>query len=347
MVKSLGRCLLGLIRYRTSFAAFKALYCRRTWPSTVRAVVLASAMALGTVCPADSVATVKKKIVGVTLLSLQFPFVATVGDAMKVEAAKEGIELLCLDSARNVMTELSQVQNLISRKVDLIIMYPVDQKTSQTAANLINQAGIPLILLNTKFSKDFQSGGGNFVTYVGADDIVAGEIEGHYLADQLPDGGNVIYLAIEYGRSATEERKAGFQSVIKDHPNLAIVSENQGYASRAKAKTIMENLLRKYGNGQLQAVVAENDEMAIGASSAIQAADRLGEFKVLIGINGLKPALEAVTAGTLTATVFQDAVAQGTQIVVAAGRILAGETVERQYVFPFKLVTKENVASFK
>ena len=245
------------------------------------------------------------------------------------------------------MTERSQIQNLISRKVDLIVMYPVDQKTSQTAANLVNKAGIPLILLNTKFSRDFKSDGGNFVTYVGADDTVAGEREGQYLADQLPEGGNVIYLAIEYGRSATEERKAGFESVIKDHPNLGVVSEIQGYASRAKAKTIMENLLQKYGKGQLQAVVAENDEMAIGASSAIQAADRLGEFKVLIGINGSKPALDAVTAGTLTATVFQDAVAQGTQIVVAAGKILAGETVEQQFVVPFKLVTKENVSSFR
>jgi inositol transport system substrate-binding protein len=87
--------------------------------------------------------------------------------------------------------------------------------------------------------------------------------------------------------------------------------------------------------------------MAIGASSAIQAADRLGEFKVLIGINGSQPALEAVKAGTLTATVFRDAVGQGTEAVLAAGKILAGETVEPQLMMPFKLVTKENVSSFR
>jgi len=114
-----------------------------------------------------------------------------------------------------------------------------------------------------------------------------------------------------------------------------------------KGKTIMETLLEKYGKGQLQALVAENDEMAIGASSAIQAADRLGEFKVLIGVNGSKAGLDAVAAGTLTATVFQDAVLKGTQIVVAAGKILAGGTVEPEFLSPFTLVTKENVSSFQ
>jgi len=108
-----------------------------------------------------------------------------------------------------------------------------------------------------------------------------------------------------------------------------------------------ESLLQKYGKDQLQALVAQNDEMAIGASSAIQAANRLGEFKVLIGVDGSKPALDAVTAGTLTATVFQDAVGQGTQAVVAAQKILAGEAVEPQLLIPFKLVTKENVSSFR
>jgi ABC-type sugar transport system substrate-binding protein len=203
------------------------------------------------------------------------------------------------------------------------------------------------VLLDTKFTADFLSNGGKFVTYIGSEDTVAGEIEGQYLADKLPEGGNIVYLVIEYGPSVTARRKAGFESVIKNHPNLRIVTELQGNASRAKGKTIMESLLQKFGQGQLQAVVAQNDEMAIGASSAIQEADRLGEFKVLIGVDGSKPALEAVAAGTLTATVFQDAVGQGTQAAVVARKILAGETVEPKFLIPFKLVTKENVSSFQ
>jgi inositol transport system substrate-binding protein len=103
----------------------------------------------------------------------------------------------------------------------------------------------------------------------------------------------------------------------------------------------MENLLKKYGTGQIQALVAQNDEMAIGASSAIQAADRLGEFKVLIGINGLRPGLDAVSAGTLTATVFQDAAAQGTQTIIAASKILKDETVQPRLVIPIELASDQ------
>jgi inositol transport system substrate-binding protein len=320
---------------------------RKPWRSKLRVTTLAIAMALTALRLADSAAADDKKVLGATVLSLQFPYVVAVSEAMKAEATKEGLDFICLDSARSVMTEKSQIESLIARKVDLIIMSPIDQATSQAAAILVNNAGIPLLLLDTKFNSDFKSAGGKFATFVGADDTVAGQIEGRYLADKLPEGGNVVYLALEYGRSATELRKAGFDSVIRYHPNLEIVAELQGYASRVKGKAIMETLLQKYGRGQLQALVAENDEMAIGASSAIQAADRLAEFKVLIGVNGLKPGLDAVATGTLTATVFQDPVRKGTQIVVAARKILAGGTIESQFLFPFTLVTKDNLSSFR
>jgi ABC-type sugar transport system substrate-binding protein len=318
----------------------------RAWRSAVGAVALAGAVGLA-ICSSGSALAADKKVVGTTLLSLQYPFLVTLDNAMKAEAAKQGVGLISLDPRQSVATELNQVENLITKKVDLIVMIPVDQKTSQAAAKLVNKAGIPLVLLNTRFTDDFTTNGGKFVTYVGSDDTDAGKIEGQYLVDNLPDGGNVVYLVGEYGGASTERRKAGFESVIKGHPNLKIVTELQGHGSRAEGKTIMENLLQKYGKGQLQALVAQNDEMAIGASSAIQAAGRLGDFKVLIGIDGSKPALDAVTAGTLTATVFQDAVGQGTQAIDAAGKILAGGTVEPQIVIPFKLVTKENVTSFK
>jgi ABC-type sugar transport system substrate-binding protein len=322
-------------------------YCRKTSWVRVGCLALFSAVALAAICLADSVLAGEKKIVGATLLSLKYPFLVTVGNAMNSEAAKEGIDLVSLDPQQSVARELTQIESLIARKVDLIVMIPVDQKTSQTAAKLINQAGIPLVLLNTRFTDDFTSTGGKFVTYVGSDDTDAGKMEGQHLVDNLREGGNVVYFVGKYGGASTERRKAGFESVIKDHLNLNIVTELQGGGLRTGGKTIMESLLQKYEKGQLQALVAQNDEMAIGAASAIQAAGRLGEFKVVIGVDGSRPALDAVRAGTLTATVFQDAVGQGTQAVLAASKILAGETVEPQLVIPFQLVTKDNVSSFK
>jgi ABC-type sugar transport system substrate-binding protein len=139
-------------------------------------VALVSAAAFANLCPADSASGDHKKVVGVTLVSFQSPYLMIVVDAMKVEAAKQGIDLVFLDSARSVATESSQVESLIARKVDLIVMNPVDQRTSQAAAKLINNAGIPLILLDAKFTDDFTFGGGKFVAYVGSEDTVAGAI---------------------------------------------------------------------------------------------------------------------------------------------------------------------------
>ena len=185
------------------------------------------------------------KVVGATLLSLKYPFLVSIDDAMKAEAAKQGIDLRRLDPRQSVATELDQVEDLITKKVDLIVMIPVDQRTSQAAAKLINKAGIPLVLLNTKFTDDFTTSGGKFVTYVGSDDIEAGKMEGQYLIDKLPEGGSVVYLVGEYGGSSTERRKAGFESVIMDHPNLKVVTELQGHGSRVEGKTIMEKLLHE------------------------------------------------------------------------------------------------------
>jgi len=320
--------------------------CIRIWQSSLRTAGLVTAAALVTLCLAGPVRAGDRGMVGALLLSLRYPFLVTLNNAMETEAAKQGVDLVSLDPQQSATRERHQVEDLIHRKVEVIVMIPVDQEISQIAAKLINAAGIPLILLNTKFADDFASNGGQFLTYIGSDDTEAGKIQGQFLADKLPQGGNVIYLVGEYGGASTERRKAGFESVIESHPNLRIVAELQAHGVRADAKAVMENLLQKFGKGQLQALVAQSDEMAIGASSAVQAADRLGEFKVLIGVDGSKAALDAVRVGTLTATVFQDAVGQGRQAMDAAVRILAGGTIEPQLMIPFKLVTKDNVSSF-
>lgn len=287
-----------------------------------------------------------KKVVGVTLLSLQYPFLVTLDNAMKAEAAKKGIDLISLDPRQSVATEMSQVEDLITKKVNLIVMIPVDQQASEAAAKKVNAAGIPLIQLNTKLVDSFTSSGGKYVSYVGSDDTEAGVIQAQYLLKELPQGGKVIYLIGQPGGASTERRKAGFESTLKQNPNIKIVTEAEADGSRAKAKTVMENLLQRYGGSQISAVIAQNDEMALGALSAIDAANRHSDFKITMGIDGSQAGLDAVKSGELTATVFQDAVAQGTQAIDTAAAVLDGQTVENNIDIPFKLVTKDNVDSF-
>jgi ABC-type sugar transport system substrate-binding protein len=123
---------------------------------------LVSAVVLAALCLANVGSAGDKKVVGATLLNLRSPYLITVEEAMKVEAVREGIDLVSLDPGLSVATELSQVESLIAKKVDLIVIVKIDRKASQTAAKLINEAGIPLVLLDTKFTDDFTFNGGKF-----------------------------------------------------------------------------------------------------------------------------------------------------------------------------------------
>lgn len=283
------------------------------------------------------------KSVGATLLSLQYPFLVTLNDAMKSQATKEDINLTSLDPRQSTATELTQVEDLITKKPNAIIMIPVDQKASQAAAEKVDAAKIPLILVNTRFSSDFK---GQYESYVGSDDTEAGQIEGKYAVDQLPHGGNIIYLVGQYGGASTERRKAGFDKAIAGS-GVKVATEISADGSRAQAKTVMENLLRRYPNkGQIDGIVAQSDEMAIGAASAITEAGRSAEFKFNIGVDGSAAGLQAVKSGDMTATVFQDAVAQGTKAIQVANDVIAGKKVNKLYNIPFQLVTKENLNKF-
>ncbi|MCL4458712.1 MAG: sugar ABC transporter substrate-binding protein [Chloroflexi bacterium] len=284
-----------------------------------------------------------KYTIGVTLLSLQYPFLVTVGESMKDEASKLGVNLISLDPRQKTDTELSQIENLITQKVNLIIMIPVDVDGSIAAAKKVNQAGIPLILLNTKLSPSFQAEGGKFVTYVGSDDVAAGRIEGTFLVKELNGRGNVIYLVGQYGGASTNLRKQGFTEVIRDYPGIKIVTELEAHGSRAEAKTIMENLLTKYKPNEVQAVVTQSDEMALGALSAIQAAGRQSEFKVIMGVDATPDAVKSFREGGINATVFQDADAQGREAVRTALKVLNGEKVPPIVDIPFKLVWKDTI----
>ena len=283
-----------------------------------------------------------RKTVGATLLSLEYPFLVKLDESAQAEAEVQGLDLVSLDPRQETSTELQQVEDLITRQVDLIMMIPVDQEISQAAAQRVNEAGIPLLLVNTSF-EDFD---GEFVSYVGSDDTKAGEIQGEYLVEQLAEGGKVIYLVGQYGGAGTERRKAGFESVIGSEAGIEVVTELEAHGSRAEAKTIMEDLLQKYPAGEVQAVVAQSDEMAIGAASAIAEAGRQDEFSVVMGIDGSADGLAAVEDGSLTATVFQDAVGQGKAAIETAKKILDGEDVPEVVDLPFLLVTKENLSEF-
>jgi ABC-type sugar transport system substrate-binding protein len=218
-------------------------------------------------------------------------------------------------------------------------MMPIDGKASQTAAKQANNADIPLFTLSTEFAPDAKV---DLKSYIGVDDTEAGRMQAEDVAKELPEGGKILYLVGTYGASWTDRRKAGFME--KKPANIDIVSELQANGSRDEAKRIMEDWLRKYpSSDNIVGLVAHNDEMAIGAAQAIKEAGRRDDFKVILGVDGTKPGLEAVKADEMTGTVLQRSAEQGEKAVEVVSDDLAGKPIEDRYDLPFVLVNKDNV----
>lgn len=289
----------------------------------------------------NSSATGKTYNIGVVVLDLQDPDLAHMTEAMKKTADEKGVKLNITDSKKDVGSELNQVEDLLTRQVDAIIMQPLDGDASQNAAKRVIAANVPLFILSTEFAEGANVG---YKSYIGVDDTLAGQMQAEYLNKLLPSGGNLVFAAGVYGASWTDRRKSGFDKTI--NKNFKIVAEFQAKGSRDEAKRNMEDTLQRFPSGKIDAVVANNDEMAIGAASAIADAHRTAEFKAVVGVDGTDPALQGIKAGTMTATVRQDSAGQGVKAVEVVTDFLKGGKVENRYTLPFTLITKDNLSEF-
>ena len=310
--------------------------------SAAAVILTAGALAL-TACqatPAEGPAD--EFTVGVVILDLQDPDLAIMSDAMLAAADEEGVVLALADSKKDVATELTQIEDLITKGVDAIILQPLDGEASQTAAQRVIDADIPLFILSTEFAEGADIA---YESYIGVDDTLAGVMQAEYLNEVMPDGGPIVMAAGQYGASWTDRRLSGFNDTIND--NFTIVAEFQAKGDRAEGKRNMEDTLQRFGAGEIIALVANNDEMAIGAAQAIAEAGRTAEFVQVIAVDGTPPAVEAILAGQMTATVRQDSAGQGAEAVRTVKSFLDGNAVEPRITLPFVLITSENVADFQ
>jgi ABC-type sugar transport system substrate-binding protein len=313
----------------------------REWKTIALAALAASALAFSGCAGAKT--STENGTIGVSLNSLEYPFIVTMNEAMNDEAISEDVRLITVDSRAKVATELSQIEDLLTQNVDVVVMDAVDAESSEAAGKRVNAADVPLILVDNRFAEDSDV---DVVSYIGTDAMESGRLQAEYLNDQLPDGGKIIYLVGVYGAPWTENRKAGFFEVLND--NFEIATETEAKGSRADGKTVMEDLLRRYSTpGEIVALVAQNDEMAIGAISAIEEAGREDEFAVIVSVDGSEAGLEAVASGRLSATILQDPDEIGRVAIQTAKKVAAGEDVEREIFIPFETVTADNVADFQ
>lgn len=278
-------------------------------------------------------------VIGVSYQNLQNEFIINIQDAMRARAKQLGVELIEADGQGKAENQIAQVENFLSRGVDAIILNPYDKEGSARALDLAAQARKPIVVVNAIVSNLQKAD-----AYVGSEDAEAGRIAATRIAEVLRGRGNIAILHGPAGHSAELQRTDGEHEALAKYPNLKIEVEQSGNWDRAEAMNVMENWIAS--GRKIDAVIAQNDEMALGACKAIEAAGKQKEIAV-IGIDAIADALKAVESGQMTGTVFQDAKGQGALAVELAADLARGKKVKHDNYIPFRLVTKENLASFR
>jgi len=269
--------------------------------------------------------------VGLSISTLNNPFFVDLRDGAQAAAKKANVTLIVLDAQNDSAREASQIEDLIQKKATVIAINPTDSDAIVPTIKKINAAKIPVITV------DRGANGGDIAAHIASDNVAGGMMAAEYVGKRLNGKGNVVMLEGIAGTSAARDRGKGFRDGLKKFPGITLVAVQTADFDRAKGLTVMENILQ--AQKKIDAVFAQNDEMALGAIQAIQAAKRQQQTFV-VGFDAIADALAAVKAGTMAATIAQQPKEMGRLAVEAAVKVVNKQSVPKFTPVPLKLVTK-------
>jgi ribose transport system substrate-binding protein len=278
---------------------------------------------------------------GVMINDTTNPFLSSMGNALKAEAAKLGMQVDLLNGGGDLSTELNDVQDLINKHVNAILLTPSDPTAIIPGVKQANQAGIPVFALNSAINP-----GGQLVTYIGDSDYQYGVAEGQMAAKAINNKGNVAILLGVLGDAPEVQRLAGIKSVLSKYPDIHIVTQEVDLWQNAKNLSDTQDLLSKYPKGQLAAVIAQGPEMYVGAAYAA----KIGRTEVKFIAGDYSTQVEAaIKAGQLYGTVDQSPVLEGQLGAQDAYAWLTGKkssVPSPNHYVSLPLITAANVAQY-
>ena len=339
----LGSMAKDFIPVRTHLASSRSLstFTLRAW-SGARLLALLAVLGLcscnqkpASDAPAGGGA--RQIVIGVSMMNLASEFIAMIHESLEAKGKELGVKLLVNDAQRSPERQVQQIESFIAQKVDAIILNPCEVEASSPAVAKALAAGIPIVNVNSE-TRDAPT------AFVGSRDEESARLAMDYIARRLSDKGNAVMMQGFLGQAAQLKRDQGAREVLKAHPDLKLIAEQTAEWDRAKAMSLMENWIQAHG-ANIQAVFAQNDEMALGAVLALEHA-KLKDKVVVVGVDAIADGLQAVKAGRLDATVFQDAKGQGANAIETAVKIVRKQPFEKQVFIPFQLVTRDNVGNY-
>lgn len=264
--------------------------------------------------------------IGLSISTLNNPFFVALKEGAEEQANEMDATLTVADAQNDAAKQVNDVEDMIQKGMDLILINPTDSEAVGAAVQAANDAGIPVITV------DRNAETGEVVAHVASDNVAGGQLAGDYMVELVGEGQKVVELEGIPGASATRDRGQGFNEAIDG--KLEVVAKQSANFDRAEGLTVMENILQD--NKDIVAVFAHNDEMALGAVQALEAAG-MSDVKV-IGFDATDDAVKAVEDGTMAATVAQKPAEIGKLGVEAAINHLKGETVEENIPVELELI---------
>lgn len=279
----------------------------------------------------------KKIVFGLSISSLSMPWQKLLTDTSVKEIEKVGGQSIVLDAQGKVDKQTSSIEDLITKKVDIILLNAFDGKAVVPAVEEANKAKIPVIATSRRVE------GGTVAQFISADNVKGGAIAAQLLAKKIQGKAEIALIEGTPGNSSSTDRTTGFTKEIASHPDLSLVYQRPANFARDTALNLTEDLLQAHPN--VKGIFYENDDMAIGGLQAIEAAGKLGKI-VVVGYDGIKEGMQNIKSGRLDATIYNDAISIAKISVAGGVKVVNGEKVEA-YVSPeMPVIDKSNVDEF-
>ena len=264
-------------------------------------------------------------VIGFSVSTLNNPFFVTLTEGARKAATENNVELVVVDAGDDAAKQTSDIEDLVSRNVGVLIVNPVDSDAVAPAVKSAMSQGIKVIAVDRGVN------GVAVDCQIASDNVAGARMATEYLMELVGEGAKVAELQGVPGASATIDRGAGFHQVADQ--SLQVAASQTANFNRAEGMTVMENILQS--DGTIKGVFAHNDEMALGAVEAVAAS---GKDIKIVGFDATDDAQKAVKDGKMAATVAQKPDKMGETAIGTAVKIMAGETVEKSIPVEVELI---------
>lgn len=264
-------------------------------------------------------------VIGFSVSTLNNPFFVTLTEGAKKAASEKNVELVVVDAGDDAAKQTSDIEDLVSRNVGVLIVNPVDSDAVAPAVKSAMSKGIKVIAVDRGVN------GVDVDCQIASDNVAGARMATEYLMELVGEGAKVAELQGVPGASAAIDRGEGFHQVADK--SLQVAASQTANFNRAEGMTVMENILQS--DGTIKGVFAHNDEMSLGAVEAVAAS---GKDIKIVGFDATDDAQKAVKDGKMAATVAQKPDKMGETAIETAVKIMAGETVEKSIPVEVELI---------